>query len=37
MNTIAILLLIRVIVPIGILFTVGEWIRQREANYWSRM
>jgi hypothetical protein len=37
MNTIAILLLIRVIVPLGILLSFGEWIRRREANYWSRM
>ena len=37
MNTIAILLLIRVIVPIGILLGFGEWIKRREANYWSRM
>ncbi len=36
MNTIAILLLIRVIVPVGILLGFGEWIRRREANYWSR-
>ena len=37
MNAIAILLLIRVIVPLVILFGFGEWIRRREANYWSRM
>ena len=37
MNTIAILLLIRVIVPVGILLILGEWLRRREVNYWSRM
>jgi hypothetical protein len=38
MSTIALLvfLLIRVILPIGVLLTLGEWIRRREANYWSR-
>ena len=34
MNTIAILLLIRVIFPVSILLVLGEWIRHREANYW---
>jgi len=37
MNTIAILLLLRVIAPVSILIALGEWIRHREANYWSRM
>ena len=37
MNAIAILLMIRVIVPLVFLFGFGEWIRHREANYWSRM
>jgi len=39
MNTIAIaiLLLIRVIIPVAILVSVGEWVRKHEANYWSRM
>jgi hypothetical protein len=37
MNTIALaaLLLIRVIVPFSILIVFGEWIRRREASYWS--
>lgn len=36
MNAIAlaVLLLIRVIVPFGLLIAFGEWIRRREANYW---
>lgn len=37
MNTIAILLLVRVIVPVGTLLVLGEWMRRREVNYWSRM
>jgi len=35
MYAIAILLLIRVIVPLLILFGIGELIRRREANYWA--
>ena len=34
---ISILLLIRVAVPVGILLTIGEWVRRREKNYWLRM
>lgn len=36
MNTIAlvILFLLRIILPVGLLITVGEWIRRRETNYW---
>lgn len=36
MNTIAlvILFLLRIILPVGLLIAVGEWIRRREANYW---
>jgi hypothetical protein len=39
MNIIAItiLFLLRVIVPLGILFTIGEWMRRRESNYWTQM
>lgn len=39
MNTIALalILLIRVIVPVGVLIALGEWVRRREANYWLRM
>ena len=38
MNTIALaaFLLIRIIVPATILIVFGEWMRRREANYWSR-
>ena len=38
MTTIAfvVILLIRIILPVGLLFTVGEWVRRREANYWLR-
>jgi hypothetical protein len=37
MSTIAIaaLLLVRVILPVGALIALGEWLRRREANYWS--
>jgi len=33
----ALLLLVRLIVPFGILIAFGEWVRRREANYWFRM
>jgi hypothetical protein len=37
MSTIAIaaFFLIRVFVPVSVLLLLGEWIRRREANYWS--
>lgn len=36
MNAIAlaVLFLIRLIVPFGLLIAFGEWIRRREANFW---
>ena len=39
MNTIALalILLVRVIVPFSILIAIGEWVRRREINYWFRM
>jgi len=39
MNALAlvIIFLIRVAVPVGILLTVGEWMRRHEKNYWFRM
>ena len=39
MNTIAlgIILIVRVLVPVGILISIGEWIQRREKNYWLRM
>jgi hypothetical protein len=30
----ALLLLVRLIVPLIILLTLGEWVRRREINYW---
>jgi hypothetical protein len=33
---IAIFMLIRVVVPLGILLAIGEWVRRREENYWLR-
>ena len=37
MNTLAFvaILLIRIILPASLLIALGEWIRRREANYWS--
>jgi hypothetical protein len=32
----AVILLIRVILPLGLLLTLGEWVQRREANYWLR-
>jgi hypothetical protein len=39
MNVIAltILLVVRVLVPVAILFSLGEWVQRREKNYWLRM
>jgi hypothetical protein len=39
MTTIAltIILIVRVLVPLAILLTLGEWVRRREKNYWLRM
>ena len=36
MNTIvlALILLVRFILPFGVLIAFGEWVRRREANYW---
>jgi len=33
---IAVILLLRVFVPLGILLSIGEWVRRREKNYWLR-
>ena len=30
----AALLLVRIILPLSILITVGEWVHRRESNYW---
>jgi FtsZ-interacting cell division protein ZipA len=39
MNIIAltIILIIRVLVPVAVLITLGEWVQRREKNYWLRM
>ena len=39
MNAIALalILLVRVVIPFAILITLGEWARRREQNYWLRM
>ena len=30
----ALFMLIRVLIPFGLLIAVGEWVRRREARYW---
>jgi hypothetical protein len=30
------LVLTRIVVPVLILLVIGEWVRRRESNYWSR-
>jgi hypothetical protein len=30
------LLLIRLVIPVALLITLGEWVHRREANYWLR-
>jgi FtsZ-interacting cell division protein ZipA len=39
MNVIAlsIILIVRVLIPLTILLTLGEWAQRREKNYWLRM
>jgi hypothetical protein len=32
----ALILLIRVVLPLVVLLALGEWVRRREANYWLR-
>jgi hypothetical protein len=32
----AVILLIRVFLPLGLLLTLGELVRRREVNYWLR-
>jgi hypothetical protein len=38
MSTVAfvVILLIRIILPFGLLLALGEWMHRREANYWLR-
>lgn len=39
MNAIAltIIFIVRVLVPVTILFSLGEWVQRHEKNYWLRM
>jgi hypothetical protein len=30
----AVILLFRIILPVGLLLAFGEWVRRREATYW---
>jgi hypothetical protein len=32
----AVILLIRIILPLALLLAIGEWAHRREANYWLR-
>ena len=32
----AVIVLIRILLPLGLLLGLGEWVRRREANYWLR-
>ena len=36
MSTIAfaLFLLVRVLLPVGLLLAIGEWVRRREIGYW---
>jgi hypothetical protein len=36
-TAIALIFLIRVLIPFAILIAIGEWTRRRETNYWLRM
>lgn len=33
----ALILLVRVLIPFAILISIGEWAHRREQNYWLRM
>jgi hypothetical protein len=33
----ALIFLVRVLIPLTLLLTVGEWLHRREKNYWLRM
>ena len=33
---VAVILLIRIILPLGLLLSLGEWVHRREAKYWLR-
>ena len=32
----AVIFLIRIVLPLSLLLALGEWARRREANYWLR-
>jgi hypothetical protein len=32
----AVILLIRIVLPVGLLLALGEWVHHREAKYWLR-
>lgn len=34
--TITLFLLIRAVIPFGMLIVIGEWVRRREVNYWLK-
>ena len=34
--TFALFILIRVLIPFGLLIALGEWVRRREIRYWFR-
>ena len=33
-EVVLILMLIRIILPIGLMLLLGEWVRRREIHYW---
>ena len=33
-EVILLMMFVRVIVPLGLMLWLGEWMRQREAHYW---
>jgi len=33
---IAVIFLIRILLPVSLLIALGEWVRRRETNYWSK-
>ena len=35
-TTIALLFLVRVLIPFTLLLVLGEWVRRRELRYWLR-
>jgi hypothetical protein len=35
-EVVLILMLIRVLLPLGLMLWLGEWVRRREIHYWFR-